>query len=73
MEGIPLDEKHPDVLNMAPFELKRFKELERVRDDRDLEPEEKKEMTILQEKLKSGNPIDERHPGMVNLTPIQQD
>jgi len=30
-------------------------------------------MTNLQEKLKDGTPVDERHPGKVNLTPLQYD
>ena len=48
VEGTPLDEKHPGAVNLAPFEMKRFKDVMRMRDNRDLNPDEKCDLTFLQ-------------------------
>ena len=74
LNGRPLDLTHPGMENLSPNEAEKFKKLLEQRDHGPpLSPEQKKQLSKLQEKLRDGIPLDERHPGMVNLTPRQQD
>ena len=71
VKGSPLDLTHAGSAHLAPFEVERFRELQRAKESRDLSDFEKRELSGMQERLRSGSAIDENHPGTENLTPLQ--
>ena len=67
------DPTHPGLANLSPRQLARLKELAHKKDnDEDMTRGEEKDLDKLLDLIENGIPVDGRHPGMVNLTPDQQ-
>ena len=74
VNGVPLDKNHEGIQNLSPNQEEQFRKIEAKKEQGyDLKPEEKNQLNGLQELLRDGDPIDERHAGTANLTPLQQD
>ena len=73
--GVPLDRNHEALqTSLSPVQEEQYLKYEAKKDKGDeLNHDEKNQLNSLQELLKSGIPIDGRHPGQENLTPLQQD
>lgn len=64
---------HSGLVNLSPLQLADLKVLAAKRDDEQpMTNKENEELDYLLEQLEHGIPVDGRHPGMVNLTPEQQ-
>ena len=69
---MPLDEKNQNMAyNLAPVEREKFLKLRWAKASGKLNKLDSKELNQLQVKLRDGPPLNELHPGIVNLTPNQ--
>ena len=72
--GIPVDGRHPGMVNLTPEQQKQFLKLhaDDKKNNPPLPPVEKKQLEILKNLIVHGTPLDSRHPGCVNLAPDQK-
>lgn len=70
VHGTPLDLSHPGIEHLSPDQIDKFKSLDLQRQNKPLSSEMSKTLNALQEMILNGVPVDENHPGIVNLTPI---
>ena len=67
------DPQHPGLINLSPNQVADLRRLADKRDNDELMSiDEIRYLDDLLNLLENGIPVDERHPGMVNLTPEQQ-
>ena len=67
------DPMHPGLANLSPSQLDQLKILAQLKDDdKDLSAKEESDLAKLLDLIENGIRVDGRHPGMVNLTPEQQ-
>ena len=74
VHGIPLNSKHPSVINLAPDQKRHLKAIEKKQGrSQALRPAEEEKLNVYKELIATGQPIDSSHPGMVNLTEHEKD
>ena len=71
INGIPLDDAHPDIeKTLCPSDQKALKDL--INREEPLSNEEEAKFDALKNMVAKGETLDSSHPGMVNLSPDQQ-
>lgn len=74
INGKPLDSDHPGIINLKPSEVKDLERLEEKESEGlPLSQPEQKLLDDLKERLVNGQKLDEKSPGVENLSPLQEE
>ena len=72
--GIPIDGRHPGMVNLTPEQQQEFIKLheqDRLQNP-PLPPDQYKLLDIMKNVIVHGQPLNSKHPGVVNLCPDQK-
>lgn len=68
-DGVPIDDEHPNFAqNLSPNEQDKFDELA-AKPAEQVEPEDRKALDELKNKIVHGDPLNSAHPSAANLSP----